>query len=79
LNPIVKTKPINEQTPETLMPIIPPEESEEPELLDIAVADGAPVVAPPFMLLVWLGNSLLAVAEVGELTPVVVAATCQTR
>jgi hypothetical protein len=77
LNPIAKTKPINEQTPETLMPIIPPDESEpEPKLLEVAVADGIPVVAPAFKLLVWLGNSLLAVAEVGELIPVVVAATC---
>jgi hypothetical protein len=53
LNPIVKTKLINEQTPETLMPIIPPDESEpEPELLEVAVADGIPVVAPAFKLLV---------------------------
>jgi hypothetical protein len=57
---------------------MPPDESGlEPELRDVPVADGSTVVAPPFEFPVWLGKSLMTVAEVGELAPVVVAATCQ--
>ncbi len=53
------------------MPIVPPNES-EPPLLEDAVADGIPEVEPVLRLPVWLGNPLLAVAEVGELIPVAV-------
>ncbi len=79
MKPIPNTNPRTEQATETPIPIILPEESGlDPELRAVPVAKAAVVVAPPSKLLVWLGVSLMPVAEVGEFIPVVVAAKCQT-
>ena len=73
LTPKIKSR--TEKATETPIPIVPLNESEL-ELLEDAVADGIPVVAPALTLPVWLGTLLLSVAEVGEVLPVAVTTTC---